>query len=199
MNDKPSCIAYFGYGSLVNLNTLRTPWLAAHPARLSGWERIWLARPKVEGSFAPIDDLAFLSARRNTSSAIDGMLILDHASSLASLDEREALYERHTISSVDLHFHEDAPDLDGMDLYVYAAEPLALGQTSSILRSYLDAVGQGFHTHFGEEGLARFIASTANFDLPIHEDRHDPLYPRPVDLTITERNLMDRLFPVNRQ
>ena len=41
-------IAYFGYGSLVNLNTLQTGYVCAHPARLKGWRRHWQSR----GEFA---------------------------------------------------------------------------------------------------------------------------------------------------
>ena len=182
-------IAYFGYGSLVNLETLRTPFLEAHPARVTGWERVWLARPKVPGSFVPIDGLAFLSVRPNRSQTIDGMLIVDHKSSLASLDEREALYQRHEVTSDGL---EIIGDYDGhKQSYIYVADAVDAQPDARILRSYIDAVMQGYLTHFGEEGVLRMLNSTRNFGLEILEDRDDPIYPRPVSLQKKEADFFD--------
>ena len=88
-------IAYFGYGSLVNLETLQTPYISAHRARLTGWRRAWLARPKIPGGYAPISGLAFLSAERCENTTIEGIVVVDQRSSLPSLDQREALYDRN--------------------------------------------------------------------------------------------------------
>ena len=90
----PDTITYFGYGSLVNLETIQTPYVSAAPATLKGWRRTWLSRPAVDGSFAPVEGLAFLSVEPDSSSEIDGMLVTDHRASLPSLDAREALYSR---------------------------------------------------------------------------------------------------------
>lgn len=193
-----SLFATFGYGSLVNLDTLRTPYVSAWPARLKGWRRIWLPRPRVERSFAPVDGLAFLSAEMDPSSQIDGMIVVKHADSLSALDAREALYRRHRVELGDIELLRpgDEPDIT-MPLHIYVANDYApeSADPPRILRSYLDAVFQGYRTHFSEQGLTRFLASTANFHLDILEDRHDPVYPRAVVLTRQERELFDRVRP----
>ncbi len=180
-----STIAYFGYGSLVNPGSLRTPYISLHRVTLRGWKRIWLARPRVEGSFAAEDGLAFLSVVGEDAAEIDGLLITDHASSLASLDEREALYSRVAIKASDLHHHDDSVETQSQFLYV-ADEPPA-GDGARILRSYLDVVMQGYLQHYGEDGLERFMQTTLNFDCPVLEDRDKPRYPRAVELSNYEK------------
>ena len=188
-------IAYFGYGSLVNLETLQTPYLSAHPARLKGWKRAWKARPKIAGSFAPIDGLAFLSVEPCAETTIEGMVIVDHRASLPALDKREALYDRTQLSHGDVEFVETNPLVPDQELFVYVAQPNAGDTTARILRSYLDVVLRGFHGHFGEQGIERFVSSTANFHWPIHEDRHDPVYPRAISVHETEVTLFERHIP----
>lgn len=193
-NSSPK-IAYFGYGSLVNLATLRTPYISAHRARLNGWRRTWLARPKVSNSFAPVDGLAFLSVEPAEDATIDGLLVFDHRSSLPSLDEREALYDRVPIKHDDLAALDPSPISTVTELYLYVAQQPPAQSDASILRSYLDAVMQGYLEQFGEDGLERFIQTTSNFGCPIKEDRTQPLYPRSVQLSSEETALFDRLLP----
>ena len=189
-------IAYFGYGSLVNLASLRTPYITAHPASLTGWQRVWLERSRVHGSFAPVDNLAFLSVERSEGARIDGMVIEDHASSLPELDRREALYDRQDVEPSHLHAsHGDLPPYKRMFLYVAQTGLAETEPPPNILRSYLDVVAQGYLTHFGQAGLERFRVSTRNFHFPILEDRHEPIYPRHVTLTEPERVVIDDLFP----
>ena len=188
-----STIAYFGYGSLVNLGSLRTPYISAHRATLKGWQRKWLSRPAEPGSFATREGLAFLSVVKSADSEIDGMLITDHSSSLASLDKREALYSRVTIDAVDMHMHDE--DLDIPERFLYVADELPIVENSGetkILRSYLDVVMQGYLNHFGVEGIKRFYATTQNFELSILEDRKQPLYPRATTLTDEEKSIFSR-------
>ena len=191
-------IAYFGYGSLVNLETLQTPYLSAHPARLNGWKRAWKARPKVAGSFAPIEGLAFLSVEPCPQTTIEGMVIVDRRASLPALDQRETLYDRASLSHDDVEFVGDNPLTEGQDLFLYVAQANARDTTARILRSYLDVVLRGFHGHFGEPGIERFVDTTANFHWPIHEDRHDPVYPRSISVQETEVNLFERHIPARR-
>ncbi|MEP0942374.1 MAG: gamma-glutamylcyclotransferase family protein [Rhizobiaceae bacterium] len=191
-------IAYFGYGSLVNLETLQTPYLSAHPARLKGWKRSWKARPKVAGSFAPIEGLAFLSVEPCEQTTIEGMVIVDHHASLPDLDEREALYDRTKLDHASVEFIEDSPLHPEQPLFVYVAQPEAGNAQARILRSYLDVVLRGFHGHFGEQGIERFIDTTANFDWPIHEDRHEPVYPRAISVHDHEVSLFERHLPARR-
>jgi len=182
MNDPT--IAYFGYGSLVNLGSLRTPYIDAHRVTLKGWKRSWLSRPKVAGSFAADEGLAFLSVVADENAEIDGLLITDHRSSLAALDEREVMYSRTDIALENLSFHDDSPTIENCFLYV--ADQPAATQQSHILRSYLDVVMQGYLQQFGEDGVKRFIESTLYFDIPIKEDRENPIYPRATELSAEE-------------
>ena len=183
-------IAYFGYGSLVNLGSLRTPYISAHRVTLKGWKRIWLSRPKEPGSFASLEGLAFLSVVPEAEAEIDGMLITDHASSLQSLDEREVLYSRVDLKPEDLQHHDKkiAPG----NQFLYVADEHPAHKDAKILRSYLDVVMQGYKTHFGVDGIERFFATTLNFDLEILEDRNEPQYPRATTLTGEEIELFNK-------
>lgn len=185
-----STIAYFGYGSLVNLESLRTPYISAHRAKIKGWKRIWLTRPYEPDSFAASEGLAFLSVTPAPDSEIDGMIITDHATSLAALDKRESLYTRVNIDNTDITLCDD--EINTADKFLYVADEHPADKNSQILRSYLDVVMQGYHFHFGLTGLEHFFATTLNFDLDIHEDRKDPLYPRATRLTPEEEKIFAR-------
>ncbi|WP_110030888.1 gamma-glutamylcyclotransferase family protein [Hoeflea marina] len=187
-------IGYFGYGSLVNRATLRTEIVAAWPARLKGWRRYWRAQPDIgstgveDGPDGPRPSL--LTAGRAQGAAIDGLLVFDRRLNLGAVDAREAHYHRREIAAEDLQL---APGLalPGCPLYVYEAraELPELPGGHAILGSYLDAVLQGFHREFGPDGVRRFIAETDEFHTPIHDDRHEPRYPRNVILSDEERLL----------
>ena len=131
-SDENDLIAYFGYGSLVNLKTLQTGYVSAHPATLKGWRRHWQARRPMQVSMdvamedgadslsseqiawaksigkagleASVSphDLALLSVHRDRTSTIGGMLVIDRLENLPALDERERLYERVTIDRNDI-------------------------------------------------------------------------------------------------
>ncbi|WP_417434226.1 gamma-glutamylcyclotransferase family protein [Hoeflea sp.] len=195
-------VGYFGYGSLVNRATLRTEVIAAVPARLAGWRRTWRPRPDMgptPGVVLP-DGLtpSLLTAHRAPGAAIDGMLVIDRAENLGAIDAREFRYHRRDISLAELEFHGGGSlDAAGIpreiNLHVYEARiehPQCAGP-SPILRSYLDAVMQGFYREFGADGVHRFVTETDAFHHPIHEDRHAPLYPRAVTLTAGETELFD--------
>ncbi|MAY63047.1 MAG: gamma-glutamylcyclotransferase [Rhizobiales bacterium] len=188
-------VAYFGYGSLVNRATLRTEIVAAFPARLSGYRRVWRPRPAHAPKFGGIGP-AVLTSERAEGAAIDGLLVVDRLENLPDVDQRENLYRRNAITLSDLAFTGAAPpDLD-FPLFVYERnyEPEEGPEPSPILRSYLDAVMQGFLSEFGKDGLARFISETHGFDLPVHEDRDDPVYPRSVALAVGEADLFAELL-----
>ena len=199
-------VGYFGYGSLVNRATLTTKVVAAIPARLGGWRRIWRRRPVMEADAVPGNAPAhglvpsLLTAEPDPESAIDGLLIIDFAANLGEVDVREVRYHRRDIVLSDLELGigglQQAPEFTidpALRLHVYEARselPAAQGP-SPILRSYLDAVMQGFLREFGPEGLNRFVSETGAFDAPIHEDREAPLYPRAVRLSREEAELFE--------
>ena len=201
-------VGYFGYGSLVNRATLRTEVVAAWPARLKGWHRTWRARPDMGATpgVALPDGLtpSLLSAHRasetNPGAGIDGLLVIDLVDNLPEVDVREFRYHRRDIILADLEFpvgafgdaSDGVPEL-AFNLHVYEARvehPPTQGP-SPILRSYLDAVMQGFLREFGPEGVHRFVAETDAFHMPIHEDRHAAIYPRAVSLSASEIELFD--------
>ena len=199
-------VGYFGYGSLVNRNTLTTGHVEAHRARLKGWRRTWRPRPdmgqntgSITGSAPAVmlpDGLtpSLLSAHPAEGFSIDGLLVIDFAVNLADVDTREFRYHRRDIALVDLEFTDTGHGLGAdITLHVYEARtehPPAEGP-APILRSYLDAVMQGFLREFGADGLHRFVAETDAFHTPIHEDRASPLYPRAVRLSPAEMELFD--------
>ena len=82
-------IAYFGYGSLANPATHRTPVSDWTVAELKGWRRRWVPRPAMPGFPA-----ALLSVEPSPGCVIAGLLIEDTVESLPALDRRERHYER---------------------------------------------------------------------------------------------------------
>ena len=95
-------------------------------------------------------------------------------------DIREEGYARHQL-----------PDPD-MQIYVGRDDCIRWDIKQPILLSYLDVVIQGFHEHFGEEGVSNFFATTDNWEHPILDDRDAPQYPRATTLTDFERALVDK-------
>ncbi|PSH57724.1 gamma-glutamylcyclotransferase [Phyllobacterium endophyticum] len=182
-------VAYFGYGSLVNRQTLRTNIVEAVPARLHGWRRLW--RPSRSEAALPA---ALLSVCRDEGSSVDGLLVFDHLENLASVDLREENYDRRSIEAADIE--TAAPLPEDVPIYVYEAHQFEPAEPVSqiILQSYLDAVMQGFLVEHGEEGLRRFVFKTGCFSTPIFPDRPSPAYPRAVNLSDEEIDMFDRLL-----
>ncbi|MFA7433603.1 MAG: gamma-glutamylcyclotransferase family protein [Gemmobacter sp.] len=165
--------AFFGYGSLVNRATHDYP--GARPARLAGWRRVW-----VHTALRPV---AFLSAEPAAGVEIDGLAALVPGGDWAALDAREYAYRRHPVVTG-----------DGRAVQVYAVPEDGAARPSArhpVLLSYLDTVAQGFLREFGRDGLARFFATTAGWDVPVLDDRASPRYPRAQGLTGAERALVD--------
>ena len=188
----PPLVGYFGYGSLVNAATHRTAIVEALPARLKGWRRCWRPRPDMPGFPA-----ALLTVRRDPEAVCDGLLVIDRAENLAAVDAREARYRRLPLTADDLETRGTA---SACPMFVYVAEDEAPPhpEPPNILRSYLDAVLQGFLAVHGEAGLRRFIAETEGFETPIHDDSASPLYPRAVTLAEAERVLFEALLAERR-
>ena len=189
-DNNSNTINYFGYGSLVNLNTLRTPYLAYKRATLHGYRRVW-----APGQTNLFEDhstqIALLSIQESAGDSIEGLVISDHAESLGELDEREKHYNRHIVSDK-IEYPDDEHDNTPVFVYIHKPE-LDTAQECRILRSYLDAVAQGILSHYGEEALKKFATRTKNFGV-IHDDRDNPIYPRSVELSPHERNIIQQYF-----
>ena len=168
-------IAYFGYGSLVNRNTLRTNYVSTQRVQLKGWKRHWQARSK---DCDVSNDIALLSIHRDKDCAIDGMLVIDKAESLPSLDQREVEYERVQLGLSDLVVFDETLEIP-QTLFVYVGNGQGtLSKEKQLLQSYLDAVLFGFYNEFGEAGVLRFFETTEGFSRPLIMDREKPIYAR---------------------
>ena len=180
-----SLIGYFGFGSLVNKDTLRTSYVSIAPAVLKGWRRHWQARTETLPQ-----KVALLSVHRDTRCEIKGALVVDKSENLAAVDQREAGYTRVQLSADDLVVPTGyaLPER----LYVYVADEVyGIEDDGALLQSYMDAVMQGFYREHGEEGVKHFVDTTEKFARPVIQDRNNPLYPRSVSLSEDEAMLFD--------
>jgi hypothetical protein len=185
-------VGYFGYGSLVNEDTLRTKYIASVPATLLNWQRMWDI--PIGKNFDDLD-ISLLTSRPVEKSSTTGVIVFDRASNLPQVDERETNYDRHKLSLDGLHSPVDLSQIS-CDFYVYQAQKnfVNLDPRPPILQSYLDAVLQGFLRIYGNKGVEDFVNDTANFHTPILQDRDTPKYPRSVELKPEEQDLIDYIL-----
>ena len=183
-------MAYFGYGSLVNLNTLQTNYVAAYPATLKGWRRHWQSFDS-KGA-----DRALLSVHEYASYEISGMLVIDRYENLPALDARETHYQRVPVSADALSIEDNRFNLSNFkadQLFVYVADHFD-DTKPPLLQSYLDAVMSGFYEHYGSTGLQAFLSTTIGFDRKIIVDRDNPKYPRAVNVDPDMAKWFDKLL-----
>ncbi|MEZ5715059.1 MAG: gamma-glutamylcyclotransferase [Paracoccaceae bacterium] len=170
---------FFGYGSLVNLAT--HDYADAHPARARGWRRAW--------RHTNLRPVAFLTAIRDPSCTIDGMIAHVPGDDWSALDLREHAYARvRACDDVD-HALDHRPTVA-----LYAIPHDAHGQPDTahpMLLSYVDVVVQGYLQQFGEAGAQRFFDTTAGWDAPVMDDRAAPVYPRHQTLSPEETAFVD--------
>lgn len=174
---------FFGYGSLVNRTTHSYP--QSTRATLSGWRRAWVrSRHRA--------DVVYLTAVPDPGAQIDGLIAAVPNADWAALDARETGYRRHITDTV-----QPAP----APVSVYAVDPEDMldDGAQAILLSYLDVVVQGFLAEFGEDGAARFFATTSGWDIPVRNDRAAPIYPRAQHLSASETALVDQLLAAQVQ
>lgn len=173
MNDP----TFFGYGSLVNLNThdYRQPVRT----QITGWRRIWRSTTH--------RDFAILSVTPDAKTTIQGIVAQVPNADWAALDEREFAYQRQFL-----------PDQTA----IYEVKDRVIFPDSGpfpILRSYLDVVIQGYLREFGPTGAAQFFHTTDNWG-PIEDDRDAPKYPRHQNLSDHETSFIDaQLALLNRR
>lgn len=185
-------VAYFGYGSLVNRRTLRTAFLGASAARVTGWRRCW--RPRDPELAALGHEASLLSARPHEGSVLEGLVVYDRLDHLPEVDRRETGYNRVSVAPDRLAFVGSA--LASCPVYIYEAKTNDAVEDPGhpILQSYLDAVLQGFLVEFGEAGVRGFVENTLGFERPVQRDRNRPIYPRSVELSPSETELFDALL-----
>jgi hypothetical protein len=187
--------AYFGYGSLVNRETLRTTYIETHRAVLKDWRRHWQSREHSNSSTGN-RDIALLSVHRHIGYEISGLLIIDDRKNLEAVDRREEHYDRERIplSGIEIEPANVQAALPE-ELYVYVArKPSDMPCDCKLLQSYLDAVMAGYLREFGEAGLNEFIQTTVGFNRSIICDRASPRYPRSIELTGNLSRYFDKLL-----
>ncbi|NVK34977.1 MAG: gamma-glutamylcyclotransferase [Rhodobacteraceae bacterium] len=189
-------ITYFGYGSLVNVNTL-SPQAKAQPGTLRGWVREW----RIISFNAEGQGVCSLTVTPSAEHSIRGVSVREPASGLGKLDKRENGYNR--INGVGDTFSHDPIDgldasdsLGAPDLFLYRAKPenYTWGcEQNPILQSYVDCVLAGFYAFWGEDGVDHFIETTRGWDrVPVLQDRENPIYPRAVVLEKPFLEMIDR-------
>ncbi|GLQ34469.1 gamma-glutamylcyclotransferase [Amylibacter marinus] len=175
MCDTASC--FFGYGSLVNLRTHN--YQNPQTGRISGWRRVWRS--------ARNGDISFLSIEPYDGE-ISGMFASTAGIGWDALDLRERGYARQSLpKGCIIGTQPDSPAM----IYVGAPNAIDPSVQKPILLSYLDVVVQGFHVHFGRQGVADFFNSTAQWARPVLDDRAAPIYPRAQELTLEQQQLVD--------
>lgn len=182
-------VAYFGYGSLVNRQTLSGNKKAV-PTQVSGWIREWKHCVNLS-----LGKICALTVSRRPGTKIHGVLILDSMVGLAEIDRREIGYSRENIEIEDATLRARLEDVPAYT-YVSTGEFNHWGNAEyPIWQSYLDCVLMGYIEVWGRKGAADFIATTEGWNqVPILNDRTAPKYPRAIDLSETNRRVIDDLL-----
>ncbi|KZK83394.1 hypothetical protein PsAD13_02792 [Pseudovibrio sp. Ad13] len=196
-------ICYFGYGSLVNEETLPAGTTVV-AGQLSGWKREWRGCSKGKegnGRMSGVGVCA-LGVRREEGSVIRGAIVLDTKANLPALDKREWHYNRKSLS--DDSFVPDCGRQMPSDTFLYQVQDQYAhwgNDEHPILQSYVDCVMAGFHRLWGREGLLHFMETTDGWDrVPILNDRAEPFYPRAIVLSKELAGTIDDLLKsVNAQ
>jgi hypothetical protein len=178
----------FGYGSLVNIDTLASGTRAVR-VRVAGWRRAWR-----HSGLTAFGRRCTLTVYPDPDSAIDGVIIAQPKDSLPALDKREGQYTRHAVDDGALDWLDPQPDgWPAPFLYVGNAEHRRPGDADHpIMLSYLDVVIAGFLRTFGSAGADHFLTTTDDWHVPVLNDRAAPRYPRALSLTSGERGRVDR-------
>ncbi|WP_299814680.1 gamma-glutamylcyclotransferase [uncultured Roseibium sp.] len=170
-------ITYFGYGSLVNIDTIPAATQVV-PGRLSGWMREW----KVCGEGEDGQGRCALSVREQHGVEIRGIMAREPRAGLKDLELRERRY--HKVEAIGATFRCEAEQKPGSnDMFLFKAAPghHRWGSRSHpILQSYLDCVLAGYFRIWGEEGIEHFIETTDGWHVPVLKDRDSPRYPRKI-------------------
>ena len=177
----------FGYGSLVNRQTLPTDARSIR-VRVQGWRRAWrltadkTGRPRCTLTVVPDPECTILGTVISQSHDHDGAML-----------QREALYERQQLEGTSVDWLDDRPhNWPQPFIHVGVAEHCRCGDDDHpVLLSYIDTVLTGYLDTFGEDGPRHFVDTTADWHVPILDDRRTPHYSRATSLTGDEREQVD--------
>jgi glutathione-specific gamma-glutamylcyclotransferase len=181
-------ITYFGYGSLVNADTIPAD-TEVKPGRLRGWIREW----RVCGEGEDGQGRCALTVREEPDAEIWGVLAREPRTRLLGLEKREKRYEK--IEAIGAAFACEArskPGPKGLFLFKASPEHRRWGsETHPILQSYLDCVLAGYFKIWGEVGIDHFLRTTDGWHVPVLQDRIRPHYPRSIELDLQLAGLID--------
>ena len=186
-----SYFACFGYGSLVNTRTL-PDGTVVRPASLQGWRRAW----RVAG-IAPAGKRCSLTAVPDPDCRINGLVVLQHVDRRTELHKREGWYDAAPLSKSHLDWLGPEPRRwpdTAEPVRIFVAKPAHARAGNSeypVMLSYIDTVVTGYRDRFGLAGVDHFLSTTADWHVPVFDDRHAPNYPRAVSLSKVDRAFVD--------
>ena len=185
-------INYFGYGSLVNRDTVSEQ--ADHtPGSLTGWVREWRVCGIARGTENTSLGRCSLTVRAEPGSEILGVLLSEPVAGLPALEAREKRYEK--VHGMGERFQCVALGEPGpSEMFVFQARPEHRRwgcDTYPILQSYLDCVLAGYFRIWGAQGLRHFFETTDGWHVPVLRDRDAPVYRRAIKLEPDLRTLID--------
>jgi hypothetical protein len=187
MSDIFTC---FGYGSLVNHQTLPDDAQSAR-VRVRGWRRAWR-----HSSMATNGRRCTLTVVPDPDCTIFGTIVAQPLTGAEALQAREAQYGKVELPPASIEWVDEQPGhWPEPFIHVGHAEHARSGDHDHpVLLSYLDTVLSGFMLTFGDEGPQHFMETTADWHVPVLNDRHEPLYPRATRLSAEETALIDDLL-----
>ncbi len=190
-------ICYFGYGSLVNEETLPSGTTVI-AGQLSGWKREWRGCSKGKAGNGRMSGIGVcaLGVRREEGAVIRGAMVLDTKANLPALDKREWHYSRQSLENGS--FVPDSGEDVPANSFLYQVQQQHAhwgNEEHPILQSYVDCVMAGFHRLWGLEGLQHFVETTDGWEhVPVLNDRDAPYYPRAVVLPEELARTIDELL-----
>ena len=168
---------FFGYGSLVNTST--HSFKTYETGFVQGWRRYW--------QHTSLRDIPYLSVCPADKTKLYGLIAKVPNNDWKSLDLREKGYNRKSTNCI-----INSGEVKSTQIYYVPECNFSVrNNNKGLLQSYLDCVIQGYLKQFGEEIATEFFSTTDGWDITIRDDRLNPLYPRHVDLTKSERAFID--------
>jgi cation transport protein ChaC len=180
----------FGYGSLVNRRTLPADAECLR-VRVTGWRRAWR-----HASLTASGRRCTLTVVPDPDCTIFGTVVAQPVSGAGALQQREAQYGQVGLPPESVVWLDERPaGWPDPFIHVGHAEHARPGDFDHpVLLSYLDTVLSGFLATFGDDGPRHFIETTADWHVPVLNDRSRPIYPRAIRLRPEETELVDDLL-----
>lgn len=167
----------FGYGSLICADSRSRTGVAgdAHPVEIQGIARKWSVH-------TPEWPATAVSAHDEPSASSNGVYFQVDEQNLERFDEREQGYRRVAVPWNRVQpLSNQALPTEGT-LWAYVGNQLGQPTTEKpIMQSYVDVILNGC-LDYGTDFAARF-AQTTQYWQHLVDDRHQPLYPRPLKST----------------